>query len=139
MSAEQNIAVIRQAVQAVNSRNLSLVPPLIAPNFKRHDLASAFEDVMGREKVTDFLQLVLRVVPDVQLNIERIFGTDEYVAAHLTVVGTHQGEFLGVQPSGKRIVFNQINLYRFEDGKIAETWQLMDSASFLQQIGLLNI
>lgn len=64
MSAEQNIAVVRQGVQAVNSRNFSLVPQLMAPNFQRHDLARAFEDVLGREKVTDFLQLVLRVAPE---------------------------------------------------------------------------
>jgi steroid delta-isomerase-like uncharacterized protein len=139
MSAEQNMDIIRQAVQAVNSRNLGLVPQFMAPNFKRHDLAGVFEEVIGREEVADLLQMLLRGLPDVQLNIERIFGTDEYVAAYLTVVGTHQGEFLGVQPSGKQIVFNQINLYRFEDGKITETWQLADLASILQQIGRLDI
>ena len=55
--------------------------------------------------------------------IEQIFGTDEHVAAHFAVSGTHHGEFSEIQPTGKRIDFDQINLYRFEAGlRAAGPW-----------------
>jgi len=67
-----------------------------------------------------------------------IFATEERAAMRITVSGTHQGEFLGTEPTGKKVELNQINLYRFEEGRIAETWQLMDVAGFMRQIGALT-
>jgi predicted ester cyclase len=57
----------------------------------------------------------------------------------LTISGTHQGKFQGISPTGKKVTFSSFNLYRFEEGKLAEFWQLIDVANFLRQIGGLTI
>jgi len=138
MTAEENIATLRRSIQAVNDRDLSIASQLIAPGFVRHDLAGAYKEVKGLEEVTNYIQLVFKALPDAQVKVEDIFATEKRGALRITVSGTHQGEFLGTAPTGKNVEYNQINLYRFEEGKIAETWQLMDVAGFMRQIGALT-
>ena len=54
--AEDNIAVIRRAAEAVSSGDLAVIGQLTLPDFVRHDLAEAFPRVEGTQGVTDFLQ-----------------------------------------------------------------------------------
>jgi steroid delta-isomerase-like uncharacterized protein len=138
MTAEENMVILRSIIQAFNDRDLTVVPTLVTPGFVRHDLASAFMEVRGREEVDDFMQVVLSALPDIQVTIEDIFATEERGAMRLTVSGTHQGEFQGIAPTGKKVTFSSFNLYRFEEGKLAEFWQLIDVANFLRQIGGLS-
>ena len=56
MSTDANVATIRLALKAINERDLTVKPTLVTPGFVRHDLASAFREVEGREGVTDILQ-----------------------------------------------------------------------------------
>jgi steroid delta-isomerase-like uncharacterized protein len=139
MSAEQNVANAKLAIEAINNRDWSFIPKLLAPNFVRHDLSGDFDDITGHKGMEDFLQLVIKAIPDYQIQIEDMFATEDRLALRFVASGTHEGEFLGYPPTGKTIKANQINLYRFEGNKIAETWQLMDMAGFFQQIGVLNL
>ena len=138
MTAEENIRTLRRSIQAVNDRDLSIASQLIAPGFVRHDLSGAFGEIKGLKEVTNYIQLVLKALPDAQVKVKDIFATEERAALRITVSGTHQGEFLGTASTGKKVELNQINLYRFEEGRIAETWQLMDVAGFMRQIGALT-
>ncbi len=138
MTAEKNMAILKKIIQAFNDRDLTVVPTLVTSGFVRHDLASAFMNVKGREQVDDFLQVVLKALPDIQATIEDIFATEERGAMRLTITGTHQGVFQGIAPTGKKVTFSSFNLYRFEAGKLAEFWQLIDVANFLRQIGGLT-
>jgi steroid delta-isomerase-like uncharacterized protein len=135
MSAEANMEILRKIIQAFNDRDLTVAPTLVTAGFVRHDLASAFVDVRGREEVVDFMQIILKALPDVHVTIEDLFATEERAAMRVTVSGTHRGEFQGIAPTGKKVKFSSVNLYRFEDGKLAEFWQLIDVANFLRQIG----
>lgn len=138
MTAEENIRMLRRSIQAVNDRDLSIASQLIAPGFVRHDLSGAFGEIKGLKEVTNCIQLVLKALPDAQVKVEDIFATEKRAALRITISGTHQGEFLGTAPTENKVELNQINLYRFEEGKIAETWQLMDIAGFMRQIGALT-
>ena len=139
MSAEQNIATIKKAVQAQNAREFKVFQDLVTPNVVRHELAHIFGDRRGQKELGDLLQTISKVVPDFQNKIEDVFATENRGAAHLSISGTHKGEFLGVAPTGKKVTFHAITLYRFEEGKIAEVWPLVDVAGFLRQVGALNI
>jgi len=139
MAAEENIAAVKRGLKAFNDRDMSIIPQIVAPEFVRHDLAGAFGDFEGTEGVSDLLQQAIRAVPDFHIGLDDIFGTDTHVAVRFTVSGTHKGEFLGVAPTGKNVMYSQINIYRFKEGKCTETWQLMDVAGFLRQIGALTI
>ena len=53
-----------------------------------------------------------------------------------TFRGTHQGEFWGQPPTGKRIEFEVIDIFRVADGKIVEHWAQLDALSLARKLGL---
>jgi len=134
MSEERNIGIIKRIVDLINQQKLSQLAELTHPDFKRHDLAGALPEVSGTDGPVNLVQLVLRAIPDIHYEIEQIVAKDDRVAVQLRGTGTHRGEFLGVAGTGKRIEWNGINIYRFEDGKVIETWQLLDVWGLMRQM-----
>lgn len=135
--SEANIALMRRAVEAVNSGTLAEVAAdILSEDFVRHDLAGAFPGVEGVKGAADFVALLRSAMPDLRFEIRDIFSSGDRVAMRLVMRGTHQGELLGVGPTGDTIEISEMNIYRIADGKIAETWQLPDYASLLRQLGL---
>ena len=134
MSEEQNISIIKRTVDLINQRKLSQLAELTHPNFKRHDLAGALPEVSGIDGPINLVQMVLRAIPDIHYEIVQIMAKDDRVVVHLRGTGTHRGEFLGVAGTGKRMEWNAINIYRFEDGKVIETWQLLDVWGLMRQM-----
>lgn len=51
---------------------------------------------------------------------------------------THLGPFHGIEPTGRRITVCGVNIYRVENGKIADECELMDSLGMLRQLGSLS-
>ena len=134
MSEEQNIRVIKRMVSLVNRQKISQLAELTHPNFKRHDLAGALPEVSGTDGPVNLVQMVLRAIPDLHYEIQQIIAKDNRVVVHLRGTGTHRGEFLGVAGTGKRMEWNAINTYRFEDGKVIESWQLLDVWGLMRQM-----
>lgn len=56
---------------------------------------------------------------------------------HRSKSGTHQGEFLGIVPTGRRIKVQVIEMARVADGKIGEHWAEMDMLGMLKQLALM--
>lgn len=134
MSAAENIDLVRNTLGALNSRQFERIPEFIGPGFVRHDLVGAYPGVAGTEGVADLLATLLKGAPDLRVVIQDIFGSGDRVAARVTVEGTHTGEFFGQPGSGRRFAVNEILIYRIQDGKIAETWQLLDVAGLRIQV-----
>ena len=60
---------------------------------------------------------------------------DDLVIGHWTATGTHEGAWAGVEPTGRSMHMNGVNIFRFENGKVVEIWNLRDDLGLLQQIG----
>jgi predicted ester cyclase len=68
--------------------------------------------------------------------IEDILGADEKVALRWTMTGTHEGgPMFGVEPTGQEVELTAIEINRFEDGKLIETWTQSDQLGLVQQLG----
>ena len=76
--------------------------------------------------------------PDLHIAIEDEIREGDKVACRTVVTGTHLGEYMGLGPTGKKITYNEIFIFRLVDGRIAETWGVVDFASQLRQLGLLK-
>ena len=61
-------------------------------------------------------------LPDVVVTEEDLIANDNTVVERSSPAATHQGEFMGTPPTGRRIRWTEIHIYRFVDGKIAEHW-----------------
>jgi len=134
MSEKENINVIIRMVHIINKQQLSQLSEFTHPNFKRHDLAGAFAEVTGISGPVNLMQMVINALPDMRYEIKQIIAKDDRVVIQARGEGTHRGEFLGVAGTGKRIEWNGINIYRFEEGKVIETWQLIDVWGLMRQM-----
>jgi predicted ester cyclase len=56
------------------------------------------------------------------------------VAAQVSWTATHQGPFLGIPPTGKKILVAGTGIFRVADGKIAEEWMQEDFLGIYQQL-----
>lgn len=70
MSAEQNLATIRLVVDAVNARDFVALRSATHPEFKRHDLAGALPEFAGAGGSADLIQLLLRAMPNMHIDIK---------------------------------------------------------------------
>ncbi|HZW44058.1 MAG TPA: ester cyclase [Dermatophilaceae bacterium] len=69
--------------------------------------------------------------------VEQLLVSGDLVAAHVTVSGTHEGVFLGVEPTGNRLHVDQALFARVCDGGIREMWEVVDTGDGLRQLGVL--
>lgn len=72
---------------------------------------------------------------DLELKISHLVGEGDLVVARMVVTATHSGAFHGIPATGRRITFTATDIYRFEDGRIAEGWAVIDWLAILQQTG----
>jgi len=69
------------------------------------------------------------------LNFEDIILAGDKVIVTYIATGTHQGEFMGVPPTGKKHQFSGILILKIENGKVVENREEVDSFGFMQQLG----
>ena len=85
----------------------------------------------AKQEAADFRQ----GFPDVVSTIEDLIAEGDKVAAHWRSRATHQGDYMGIAPSGKEVEFTGISFYRIEGGKIAQSWNIEDRLGLMRQIG----
>jgi steroid delta-isomerase-like uncharacterized protein len=137
MSTEQNKALVRQMVQEVFNRgNVRLAIEFLAPDFvEREELPAGIpRDCEGVKLLTTLLRSAF---PDFKATLEDIVAEGDRVVIRQTWSGTHQGEFMGVPPTGRTVSFGVIDILRVAGGKCQEHWGQMDTMALMQQLGAL--
>lgn len=94
-------------------------------------------DATGAQVLKDVWAVLLAGLPDLQLHVEDLIGEDDKVVARIVVTGTHRGVYMGVQPTGKVISYDEIFIFRFADGRVVETWGVVDVLSQMKQLGVI--
>jgi steroid delta-isomerase-like uncharacterized protein len=94
-------------------------------------------DATGAELVKELWARLHRAYADLHITIEDLIEEGDKVVVRNTVTGTHQGEYMGIPPTGKSVTYNEIFIARFADGRIAETWGVVDVLSQMRQLGAI--
>jgi steroid delta-isomerase-like uncharacterized protein len=137
-----NEAIVDRFVNELwNARELSVADEIFAPRCITHQLRSG-EPITSAPRDPETLKQHVRdwvnAFPDLQFTIEQTVASEDRVASHLTMRGTHNGAWMGVSPTGKQISITMIVIHRIEAGKIVEDWVLVDSLGLFQQLGLVE-
>jgi hypothetical protein len=82
-------------------------------------------------------QVFRQAFPDWNAGQQAHIAEGDLVAEQFTARGTHQGELLGVAPTGREVVLAGINIFRVQDGRVVERWGRTDDLGFLQQLGIV--
>jgi len=92
----------------------------------------------GRQALKDVFGALHRAFPDLHVTVEDLIAEGEKVVGRNVITGTHRGEHLGLAPTGKRITYQEIFVFRFVEGRVVETWGVVDVAAQLRQLGRLG-
>lgn len=135
----ENEGIVRQLFEeALVEGDLDLVDDLVADDFVGHSNLVP-EPIEGREEYKAFLSKISAGASDAEYTVEDIFATDEKVAVRGRSTGIHDGEFMGIQPTGKEIEIEGMYIARIEDGQIVESWGQNDLLSVFQQLGVTEL
>ncbi len=136
MSAEENKAIARRAYDAINRNDLNALEEMVDSDITDHDPAPG--QGPGLEGVKQYFSSLHAAFPDVEMDVEDMIAEGEKVVARVSVSGTHQGEFLGIEPTGNRVTIKGIDILRITDGKVVEHWGNFDDLGMLQQLGVME-
>jgi steroid delta-isomerase-like uncharacterized protein len=132
-TAEANAALVRESVEALNAGDTARLPAVVAPDVVIHH-AEMPEPLHGRETWQQGFELMKRAFPDLHADVDDIVAAGDKVALRLRLSGTHQGDFQGMQASGRTIAYVSHEFYRVADGLIVEEWICSDMASLFRQL-----
>ena len=133
MQAESYKDLVRRYYELLWNRwNFALADELIAEAVVFR--GSLGVSVQGREDFKEYMRAIRRAFPDFHNRIEELIAENDRVAARLTYTGTHQGNVLGIAPTGRRVNYAGVALFRVVDNRIAEGWVLGDVHGLVQQL-----
>lgn len=123
--------------EAWNDGDLAVVDESMPSDFELHDPATP-ETISGPEEFKAFVRRYRSAFPDITFTIEdRVVGEDEVVDRY-TVRGTHEGEFMGIPPTGNEFETVGIVINEVDDGDVVESHVVYDALGMLVQLGVVE-
>lgn len=136
MSAEEDKRAVRRFVEEViNGGDLEAADELIAPGHVNHDPTTP-EVRAGPEGIKGLIGMYRSAFPDIHFTTGEMICEGDTVAHRWTFTGTHQGEMMGVGPTGRRVEVAGVEMNPVEDGKISASWTVSDALGLMQKLGL---
>ncbi|MFQ5821866.1 MAG: ester cyclase [Candidatus Heimdallarchaeota archaeon] len=130
----QNKALVQRILAEGDKKNLGILDEVCTPDYKFYFPSNA--KPINREQHKELWQAFNVAFPDLTHNIKEIYANGDIVVARLILTGTHEGEFTGLPPTGKKVEFSAIEIFRFSDGKVADFWSDGDLLSLYKQLGM---
>jgi steroid delta-isomerase-like uncharacterized protein len=132
MSAQDEAVVRRFFEEFCTGRQAELAEELVTADFVAHGPQAPPAD--GPDGLRARVGLY-QDAADGHWDVQELFSAGDRVVARWVGNGTHQGELMGIDPTGKPISVEAISVFRMVDGKIAEEWTVWDALGLLQQVG----
>jgi predicted ester cyclase len=96
-------------------------------------------DASGAPALKQVWEILLRAYPDLHVTVEDLIAEGDKLVSRNTVTGTNLGEYMGRPATGRSVTYDEIFIFRFEDGRVVETWGVVDVLSQMRQLGVLPI
>jgi predicted ester cyclase len=133
-AAALNEAAVREYFDLVWSKGeIERLDHLLAPAYVNHT-PSFGRPPPGPEGLKPIVIALRAAFPDLHYTIEDIVATPDHVVARVRMQGTHLGPLGDLQPTGRSIDVLQINIERFENGRIVEHWRVTDELALMKQL-----
>ena len=137
MSAAENKALARRFFEeAFNAGNLDVIDELVDPGFVNYDVAMP-EPQRGIEEAKAGISGYRAAFPDLKITVEEQIAEGEYVTTRWSAKGTHEGDLMGIAPTGKQATVTGISIDKIVDGRFVESRTNWDNLGLLQQLGVV--
>lgn len=141
MPTEENKALMRHFIDEWNKKDTEalnrVVDETVDANFVNHSAANP-EEERGPEAVKAVFGAFRAAFPDGRTTIDDMVAEGDTVVTRWTFRGTHEGEFVGVDPKGRHVTLTGINIDRIAGGKFVERWYQMDRLGLMRQLGVIT-
>ncbi len=108
---------------------------LLDPDFVDHDaLPGQSPDREGHRQI---LAAFRSAFPDLNVITEDTVAEGDRVVSRWTARGTHQGDLMGISPTGKEVEIKGIDVLRVAEGRIVERWAQFNDLELMQQLGAI--
>jgi predicted ester cyclase len=137
-----SIRVVREALEALNTGDVSRVHEFISPEYFNHEsqVDPVRSKLRGPEEFIDTVKNLRNAFADLHYEEQETIASGDKVIQILTITGKHVGNFFGIAPpTGNNISYQGVHIYRIgEDGKIVEHRAIRDDLTFMMQLGLVG-
>jgi len=135
-TTERNKAVVRDFIDGLFTQgDPSAVDTYLAEDFINHD--PPFGVTPDRAGMRAAGAMMRAAFTDWHSELHALVAEGDIVVERFTAGGTHEGEAMGVAPTGKTVSLPGINIFRLRDGRIVERWGRLDDLGFLEQLGVV--
>jgi steroid delta-isomerase-like uncharacterized protein len=136
MSAEQlKVAAQNFIEKGLNQKDMSAFEAYFSPDLIDHALPPGLPLGLAGRKM--FGSALLAAFPDLHVHVEDLVADGEKIVTRYSVHGTHNGELMGIPPTGKAVSIGGIAIDRFENGQSIEHWEFYDQMGMMQQLGVI--
>ncbi len=133
MSIEENKAIVRRFFEVGPSQgDLAAADDLLAQDFALHTPLPSPPGIQG---MNDVITACRAAFEHLDVTVEDMVAEGDRVAARFTARGIHKGAFMGFAPAGKSVTMTGIEIFRIENGKIAELWGEANLLGVMGQLG----
>ena len=134
MTQDTKSTVLRIYSEVINGRKLDALDELTTPDVIEHEETPGLAP--GREGVKQFFAMLATAFPDFRMNVEDVIVEGDKGVGRSTLTGTHQGDFMGIPATNRSINLTVIDIFRVDNGRVAEHWGAMDSGAMMEQLGV---
>ena len=130
----------RQVLDRINEEafrqgNTEVIDELVSEDFVEHNPMPGFEGT--REGFKQMVAGLHQAFPDFDTQVHDQIADGDKVVERWTGGGTHEGDFMGIPATGRRIEIEGMDITRLADGRIVEHWTQMDALAMMQQLGVI--
>jgi predicted ester cyclase len=129
-------ATTRRAYELISAGDIDGFRDLLADDFVEQEETPGLAPT--KEGVLDLFRMYRAAFPDLQMRAEEVLVSGDKTVTRVRATGTHQGELMGIQPTGKSVDVKLIDIMQFNDaGMMCAHWGLFDMFSMMQQLGAI--
>lgn len=134
--AVDHAVTMRSTYERINAGDITGFGDLVADDFVEHEEMPGLPPT--KAGVLEYFGVLLAAFPDLRMEVEDLIASGDKAVARVQVTATHDGEFMGVPPTGTQVHVQLIDIMRFDDaGLISEHWGVADMLSLMQQLGVV--
>jgi predicted ester cyclase len=115
--------------------DLAAIDEVVSPDFVEHEVGPGQDN--GRDGLKAIIAMLRAAFSDLKTTIEDVFTSGDRLCARVMFQGTHEGEFQGLPPTGRKATWEAIDICRVDDGRLLEHWGQLDRLGLLEQLGAI--
>jgi steroid delta-isomerase-like uncharacterized protein len=122
-------------IVAINAGKLDEADALMASDYIYR--SPGMPEMRGPEGFKQLVSMFRTAFPDLNMVIDDMLADGDKVAFRWTGTGTHQGDLMGIPPTGKRVTTTGLVISRFAGDKVVEDYEIIDTLGMMQQLGVV--